>query len=498
MGRGELGPFRSLPAAEQEEVGEMIAMFTEAAAQGHKMAQARLADFYLNPTGDGPVAQDQARALELYTQAGLQGFDRAQYMAGFCHHQGKGCEQSFERAAEWYIQAAEQGLGFAESALAVFYLNGQGVPQNDERAVHFMKLSSAKGNANATRGLSSLHNRGANGVAHSIAEARRLLELAIERANEPRQRDSFDFASATEELGRVNDKIQRFCPLLGRRVVLRRLTKEALNGARGKAIDYGMTKRLPHGGWDIQSARYTVKLDGSEGKLVRVTEEHLEVPTKKATSAELNKMFMDAMCLIGPITASHCRTNQGEWYRANLPAEARKQVDEGLSMLTKAADQGHLGSQSELADFYYDGDTVVAQDYTRALELYTAAADHGAGAETSMINVGEMYKLGQGCDQSYERAAEWFAKAEALNFHQGQYAMARCFLKGQGRPVDEARAVELLKLSVAQRYPPAMVLLSDCSLKGLGMPPSYAETRRLLMQALRINGTDKRGKLGSG
>ena len=77
-GRGEVS-WAALPAAEQEEMDEAVAMLTEAAAQGHMEAQEALADIY--NFGQG-VVMDEERALELYRQAALQGSGNAHYNVG--------------------------------------------------------------------------------------------------------------------------------------------------------------------------------------------------------------------------------------------------------------------------------------------------------------------------------------------------------------------------------------------------------------------------------
>ena len=67
------------------------------------------------------------------------------------------------------------------------------------------------------------------------------------------------------------------CPLLGQRVVLRGLTTATLNGTRGTAVDFGFSERDPEtGGWVIASGRYTVRLDGLEGRLVKVRAANVE------------------------------------------------------------------------------------------------------------------------------------------------------------------------------------------------------------------------------
>ena len=219
--RGEV-LWASLPAAAQEEMDEVVAMLTEAAAQGHMMAQAYLADIYAFGQA---VAQDYGRAFELYRQA------------------------------------ARQGHALSQTNLGVSYRDGLGVPQSYERAFELFKLSAAQGNALATTNLGASYYNG-RGVDQSYAEARRLFELAVARG---------EAYAASVNLQRLNDFIQQRCPLLGQRVVLRGLTTAALNGTRGTAVDFGCSERDPETGKRLTaSGRYTVRLDGPERRLVKV------------------------------------------------------------------------------------------------------------------------------------------------------------------------------------------------------------------------------------
>ena len=60
-------------------------------------------------------------------------------------------------------------------------------------------------------------------------------------------------------------------------MVLRGLNTAALNGTRGTAVDFGFTERDPEGrGWVTASGRYTVRLDGPEGRLVKVRAANVE------------------------------------------------------------------------------------------------------------------------------------------------------------------------------------------------------------------------------
>ena len=100
------------------------------------------------------------------------------------------------------------------------------------------------------------------GVDQSFAEARRLYELGVARRGSE---------NAPRNLQGLNDVIQQNCPLLGQRAVLRGLNTAALNGTRGTAVDFSFSERNPKtGNWLADSGQYTVRLDGPEGRLVKV------------------------------------------------------------------------------------------------------------------------------------------------------------------------------------------------------------------------------------
>ena len=133
--------------------------------------------------------------------------------------------------------------------------------------MELFKLSSAQGYALATNNLGRCHYNGW-GVDQSYAEARRLFELAVAQGGSQ---------TALGNLQGLNDEIQQSCPLLNQRVVLRGLNTAALNGTRGTAVDFGFNERGPEGrgpetgnNWLTASGRYTVRLDGPEGRLVKV------------------------------------------------------------------------------------------------------------------------------------------------------------------------------------------------------------------------------------
>jgi len=87
------------------------------------------------------------------------------------------------------------------------------------------------------------------------------------------------------------------------------------------------------------------------------------------------------------------------------------------------------------ADF---NDGVVAYlmaDYEKAfttMQSLAETSDHGY----AQYYMGMMYLKGQGVDQNYEAASNWFRKASEKNIPQAQYKLGDLYFKGRGVPKD--------------------------------------------------------------
>lgn len=83
--------------------------------------------------------------------------------------------------------------------------------------------------------------------------------------------------------------------------------------------------------------------------------------------------------------------------------------------LTKAADKGNTNSQAVLGMLYADGKGV-SQNYTKATEYLTKAANKG-DAE-SQFNLGNLYAYGKGVTLDMEKAKSYFKQACSNQFQQ--------------------------------------------------------------------------------
>ena len=87
------------------------------------------------------------------------------------------------------------------------------------------------------------------------------------------------------------------------------------------------------------------------------------------------------------------------------------------------------------ADF---NDGVVAYlmaDYEKAfttMQSLAETSDHGY----AQYYMGMMYLKGQGVDQDYEAASDWFRKASEKNIPQAQHKLGDLYFKGRGVPKD--------------------------------------------------------------
>ena len=102
-----------------QDYAQAVQCYTEAAQQGHSLAQLNLADLYAHGQG---VRRDEAKALMWLTRAAKLGNAAAQYRLGVQQHlacrsgrAGTAVEGSIE-ALKWVRLSANQGYRGAESA----------------------------------------------------------------------------------------------------------------------------------------------------------------------------------------------------------------------------------------------------------------------------------------------------------------------------------------------------------------------------------------------
>ena len=121
-----------------------------------------------------------------------------------------------------------------------------------------------------------------------------------------------------------------------------------------------------------------------------------------------------------------------------IPAEAEELYAKALDSIKTLADAGNVKAKKALGDYYFGGYAGIAQDYAKALELYTEAGEKGDA--DAQAQVGYLYQYGCGVDPDYEKAMEWNNRAAQQGNAQGQAQIGWLYQQGLGvtQNLDEA------------------------------------------------------------
>ncbi|WP_366916758.1 SEL1-like repeat protein [uncultured Microscilla sp.] len=121
------------------------------------------------------------------------------------------------------------------------------------------------------------------------------------------------------------------------------------------------------------------------------------------------------------------------------------------TVFRQKAANGNPEMQYKLAELYR-----CAYAYERALPWFEKSALQGhAVAQTTL---GTMYSLGEGTNKSYEKAFQWYKKAEARNRF-AQFNLGMMYYEGNGLPIDKKQALYYFKKSAKQGVINAQMLL---------------------------------------
>ncbi len=139
-----------------------------------------------------------------------------------------------------------------------------------------------------------------------------------------------------------------------------------------------------------------------------------------------------------------------ESYEEALDLIANGNPYDGLSILLELGDYKDSCDRSEsmlqqyggffgIAVSYDEGDGV-EQDYAKALEWYEKAEE--AGDIRAMTNLGWLYEYGNGVEQDYAKALDWYRKAAEAGDARAMTSLGRLYEYGNGVEQDYAKALE--------------------------------------------------------
>ena len=152
-------------------------------------------------------------------------------------------------------------------------------------------------------------------------------------------------------------------------------------------------------------------------------------------------------------------------------------------LLEKAADNVHVDvisnvkstdAQFVLGIMHKKG-LGVKQDYAKAMKWYQKAAENGNNDVQLQYELGYMYENGLGVEQDYVKAAEWYEKA-AINGHLlAQYNLGYFYDEGLGVKQDYVKAAEWYEEAAINGHPEAQVFLGAMYEDGVGVKQNYVK-----------------------
>ena len=131
---------------------------------------------FLEGTG---VAQDYARAADLFEMAADQGDAYGQVQLGLLLAEGWGREKDLGLARSWLERSAKQGNTLARLNLVRFYLDGDGGPKNAAKAFDWALESAEAGVPEAQFALGLMYTK-ARGVRRDLKAAGELVQQSGE------------------------------------------------------------------------------------------------------------------------------------------------------------------------------------------------------------------------------------------------------------------------------------------------------------------------------
>ncbi|KAG0075180.1 hypothetical protein BGZ90_010138 [Linnemannia elongata] len=154
---------------------------------------------------------------------------------------------------------------------------------------------------------------------------------------------------------------------------------------------------------------------------------------------------------------------------------------------------GDTLDQVAVRDMYRTGQGV-QQDYQTAMDWYRKAADQGDSV--GLRKVGVLHEHGEGVTQSYTTALEWYLRAAECGHPAAQLNIGILYRHGQGVPQDYSQALAWLHKATDQGYAPAVVNVGISYHLGEGVPQNDSLAMAWLLKGAEKG--DKRGQYYAG
>jgi TPR repeat protein len=146
---------------------------------------------------------------------------------------------------------------------------------------------------------------------------------------------------------------------------------------------------------------------------------------------------------------------------------------DGKRWLLKAAEQGHVSAQLDIANY-----AIEEKNYADALKWYLKVVEqhpNDASGRTAAEHLGVMYWNGEGVQQDFAEAARWNQRSAELGGAKGQFALGLIYLDGLAGTKDFEKAAKWFGAAARQGYAPARYMLVFIYADGIVTKPDAIE-----------------------
>jgi len=371
-----------------------------------------------------------------------------------------------DESFRWYLQAAEQGIAASQFNVGSLYLGGVGTVADEEKALYWFRKAAEQGHAQAAEMVRQLEAPAEPQIITEEAEE----PSVVEKENLTKSECTVDeekSAKAAAPGQAAEDLYQR-----GKAAIQAKDYQNGLNdliqaGQQGHADAQSMAGYM-YLKWkqDKAQAFYWYSLAAQQNNALA----QLYLGEAYRTGSGVAQDYAAAVQWYQRAAEqgdANAQNNLALMYVNGCGVE--KNNEAALQWFQKAAAQGHakakemaqrLGQQTVNERFAKALEALKAKDYTTALQLFTELAEQGDAA--AQYNVGLMYCYGNGTDQNFEKAQEWFWKAAA----QGDEKAKEMVQRLEQQTVNEkfAKAAEAYN---AKDYETALPLFTELAEQGV-------------------------------
>lgn len=201
----------------------------------------------------------------------------------------------------------------------------------------------------------------------------------------------------------------------------------------------------------------------------------------------MNKIVVIAVLISALFTTRAAVADSQEDFVNGYAAYQEGDLIRAMSLLKKAADDGHAAAQ---AGFAYILDK--SDEDEEAVRYYRLSAEQGH--VDGMYGLGSMYLMGEGVAQDLAEARKWIEKAAAGGGEQAIRVLAEGYAHG-GLGLSDAertseRGAPWIKLAAEQGYLPMMEFLASLYEKGgMGLQPNAEEAAKLRARIAAADGS---------